>query len=447
MASNGAHKKRSWEDYERELSLKRIGGGNQKKKQRQTPECIMVQRMSSEASGRAKKYERLDTHDFVDFRSFHVLSLENVKTACERFYDAPVGSCDVLHSDRGPSCNTTEQIQGKKVFYVRFVSPARAKNSLHGHHTVYESTGTGELFTYTGAPKDEAVGVVSSREASSTLSSLPQVPSSSIPNSVSLADLLKARKLVKPKKQVTTCALYLETYNIPKKQWQPLMESSIQFAVANEKFAEGGFREAFMATPSQPGLPGKWVIKMYRNEKIQSITDFLNISLEDHTRNQVQMHSVAQSIAFVFRKKAPHDFGKTFSYHKVYFSILEGEPVTVEQFIEGAFRKYINNTGLVSIPESEDVKEIYDKAECFSHFSYSETRREMMILDIQGAGYELCDPEIATTSLTDDDGGDEFFFCAGNTTLEGINTFLQNHKCNIFCEKMSLLPECIALHQ
>ena len=70
-----------------------------------------------------------------------------------------------------------------------------------------------------------------------------------------------------------------------------------------------------------------------------------------------------------------------------------------------------------------------------------------MVLDIQGAGYDLCDPEIATTSLTDDDGGDEYFFCAGNATREGINTFLQNHKCNIYCEKMNLLPEGIAVHQ
>ena len=232
------------------------------------------------------------------------------------------------------------------------------------------------MFKCTGPKKYKVVSVVSSRKTGNALSSLPQVPSSSLPHSVSLADLLKARKVVKPKKQVTACALYLETYNVPKKQWQPLMESSIQFAVASEKFSEGGFREAFMATTSQPGLPGKWVLKKYRNEKVQTITYFLDISVEDHTRKQVQMHSVAQSIAFAFRRKAPHDFGKTFSYHTVYFSTLNGQPVTVEQCIEGIFRKYINNTGLVSIPESEDVREVYDKAECLSHFLIQKLRRK-----------------------------------------------------------------------
>ena len=99
----------------------------------------------------------------------------------------------------------------------------------------------------------------------------------------------------------------------------------------------------------------------------------------------------------VLHEKHPRDFGETFSYRKVYFSMLNGKPVTVEQFIPGTFNKYINNTGLVSIPENDDLKETYDKAECFSHFSYY---REMMILDLQGAGYKLYEPEIAASTLT-----------------------------------------------
>ena len=91
MTSNGSKKKRSWEEYETELSMKRVGNTKQQKKQWQTRECIMVQRMSSEPSGRAKKYEPLDTRDFVDFSSYDVLSLENVRVAYERFYEAPMG--------------------------------------------------------------------------------------------------------------------------------------------------------------------------------------------------------------------------------------------------------------------------------------------------------------------------------------------------------------------
>ena len=72
------------------------------------PNDILVQRMSSAASGRLKKYEPLDTRDFVPFEDYEELSVENIKEACEKFYNAPHGSCDILASDRGPSCTKLE---------------------------------------------------------------------------------------------------------------------------------------------------------------------------------------------------------------------------------------------------------------------------------------------------------------------------------------------------
>ena len=39
---------------------------------------IMVQRMSANPSGRLKKYEPLDTRDFIPFNEFTKLSIENV---------------------------------------------------------------------------------------------------------------------------------------------------------------------------------------------------------------------------------------------------------------------------------------------------------------------------------------------------------------------------------
>ena len=103
-----------------------------------------------------------------------------------------------------------------------------------------------------------------------TQSPLPPMLSPCFPKSVSLADLLKARKLVKPKNQII-CTLYLETYNVAKKEWETLMPTPIQFTMDSEKFSEGGFRDAFMATTSQSGLPGKWVIKQYKDDKMESI--------------------------------------------------------------------------------------------------------------------------------------------------------------------------------
>ena len=116
-----AAEKESWEEFEKRVGNKR----NNAKKPGvgKIPSDILVQRMSSTASGRLKKYEPLDTRDFVPFEDYEELNLENIKEACERFYNAPAGSCDILASDRGPSCSKFEQIKGRKVFFIRFLEP------------------------------------------------------------------------------------------------------------------------------------------------------------------------------------------------------------------------------------------------------------------------------------------------------------------------------------
>ena len=72
----------------------RKNGVRQKKKdipakqKKKIPNFITVQRMSAEPVGRMKKYEPLDTRDFVDF-PFDELSIENAKTAYKKHYNAP----------------------------------------------------------------------------------------------------------------------------------------------------------------------------------------------------------------------------------------------------------------------------------------------------------------------------------------------------------------------
>ena len=49
-----------------------------------------------------------------------------------------------------------------------------------------------------------------------------------------------------------------------------------------------------------------------------------------------------------------------------------------------------------------DIKTIFEKAECLVHFSYVESPKKLMLLDLQGAEYNLYDPEIATTQWHQD---------------------------------------------
>ena len=118
-------KKEDWAEFEKRVGLKRIEV--QQKKSRggssKVPSDILVQGMASVASGRLKKYEPLAPRDLVPFEDYEELSIDNIKDACERFYDAPPNTCDILASDRGPSCTKFEQIKGKKVFCIRFLPP------------------------------------------------------------------------------------------------------------------------------------------------------------------------------------------------------------------------------------------------------------------------------------------------------------------------------------
>ena len=382
-----------------------------------------------------KKYEPVDTREFVDFTDYKELSIENIKKACEKFFEAPQGSCDVLLTDRGPSCYLTEQIVGKKFYYVRFVDPE--KNSIKPkkriHDEVEESTEPSWAISkkFRGSLPQHPYSAEASISAHSK-ERLPPVPSSAFPKSVSVADLLLARKLVEAP-SVSPVTLLLESYNVVEKKWETFR--SVGFLKENKHFADGGFRYAFMATTTQQGLSPKWVIKQNEEDQLESITKALGMTTAQHTRKQVQMHAVARSIAHNFIRKSPKDFGLTFHYKKVYYALMNDTPVTVEEFIPGQFFKYINNTGNIIV--SQEHKTIIEKAECFVHFSYESTSNQLMVLDLQGVGFQLFDPEIATGVLIED-GENEINFCAGNLSSDAIKTFLRNHLCNDYCQMMGL---------
>ena len=86
--------------------------------------------------------------------------------------------------------------------------------------------------------------------------------------------------------------------------------------------------------------------------------------------------------------------------------------VTVEKFIPGTFLKYIGVNGVET--SADGVKKI----EVFVHYTYRKSEGNLMVLEIQGIGYVLCYPEIATEDIVDVD--DEFLFCFGNLATNAI---------------------------
>ena len=104
-----------------------------------------------------------------------------------------------------------------------------------------------------------------------------------------------------------------------------------------------------------------------------------------------------------------------------------GEFVVIEEYIDGKFTKYINNTGLVCGANASDVSK---KAECLVHYSYEKSSKQLMLLDTQDSEYTLFDPEIASATLQVDK---EYLFGVGDLTSHAIETFVENHVCSKFC--------------
>ena len=154
------------------------------------------------------------------------------------------------------------------------------------------------------------------------------------------------------------------------------------------------------------------------------------MTLEQHTRKQVQMHTAAKAITAQCMKK-PGFRENWFQYQTIYFAILDGEPVTVEPFVDGTFVKYLNNDGQ-PCKHNNGPKLMYEKAEALTHFSYQESGEKLLLVDLQGSGYTLYDPEIATADELQENEVNERYFCAGNLNEVAFTKFFDAHKCNVY---------------
>ena len=47
------------------------------------------------------------------------------------------------------------------------------------------------------------------------------------------------------------------------------------------------------------------------------------------------------------------------------------------------------------------LQKICLQKQCLVHYTYASSNQQLMLLDVQGSGYCLCDPEIATNVLMD----------------------------------------------
>lgn len=216
-------------------------------------------------------------------------------------------------------------------------------------------------------------------------------------------------KVIDKTKYPASISIYKQ--DIQELEWVPI-EKPLDLSVETERFSSGGFRDAFLGVG--PGKQ-KWVIKEYNDSARHSIIEALQSNVETHTRKQIQMHSAARHLAKFFSIKAPKAYGECFKFNHAYYKVYNGKAVNVEEFADGSFRKYINNDGKICKEAdccSASLKAIFEKAECFVHFSYVHSSEKLMLLDLQWSQYHLYDPEIATKELQSADF--EVYFCVAH---------------------------------
>ena len=86
---------------------------------------LVVQRLYSELSGKTPKYTPLGPREFVPY-VHEDLTLCEIKNACHDFFSKIVpmltnSTCDILATERGPSCSHVDQIPNVSLINVRFI--------------------------------------------------------------------------------------------------------------------------------------------------------------------------------------------------------------------------------------------------------------------------------------------------------------------------------------
>jgi hypothetical protein len=403
----------------RKTDKNKLGKG----KDRLLPEKLTIQRLSAQVKGPSQKYARMGPLKRVDVLEEDMCApatIDVVRRTHIAGFNMKDFDCDILETERGPSIENLNEIKNLNgTIFVRFI---------HKQYTVDEAFGDSDEndeksmpFSYKPPPKKRTKSNHTEQRASEPMKSSDSKLHKSFPSSLSVATMLKMGKLIKPVKR-DTVQVEIEGFDI-KDGWT--VAKTMTFAVESESFAEGGFRKAYKCESIDGKLSGKWVLKKYKEKALEDMK-LLNLREEEHARKQVQMHTLAQNIAIQMQRNVPETFGETFSYDSMLFGKIKDDNdddasfVTIERYLEGSFTKYVNNTGNTCATSESSNDTITKKAETLMHYSYQVSQGECLLVDIQGTGYQLYDPEVASKVLT---SANQLNFCIGNLSTDAINIF------------------------
>ena len=101
--------------------------------------------------------------------------------------------------------------------------------------------------------------------------SRPKIAKSSIAASVPLSQMLKLGKLIVPEVDIVT--LSLEEFSLAEMRWLEPFQAT--FSLERKSFASGRFRNAYLAKAISGIAKGKYVLKRYKEDKVNEIKSYL----------------------------------------------------------------------------------------------------------------------------------------------------------------------------
>ncbi|XP_072023097.1 uncharacterized protein [Amphiura filiformis] len=101
---------------------------------------------------------------------------------------------------------------------------------------------------------------------------------------------------------------------------------------------------------------------------------------------------------------------------------------SLEEYIDGEFRKVLNNTG--DVTENYTIDDSASKMLAFAHFTHQKYNAQAMACDLQGSGYLLTDPQIAHPDVDT--------YARGNLMNIATSRFGAVHQCNTVCTAIGL---------
>lgn len=108
-------RQQAWNDLENKMKNKRskANAGQQRgKKAGSAPHELIVQRLASEPDHK-QTFKQVQPREFVAYE-YEDLTVANLKKACAAHFRLPASSCDVLVTNKGPSCTNINQIPHRK---------------------------------------------------------------------------------------------------------------------------------------------------------------------------------------------------------------------------------------------------------------------------------------------------------------------------------------------